>query len=70
MPDYAESIPAEDRWKIIAYLRALQLSRRLKLEDLSPEERTRVTSGAQPGAAGHGQGGTPLQSPQTGGVKH
>jgi mono/diheme cytochrome c family protein len=71
MPDYAESIPAEDRWKIIAYLRALQLSRRLKLEDLTPEERARVTSGAQqPGAAGHGQGGTPLQSPQTGGEKH
>ena len=71
MPDYAESIPAEDRWKIIAYLRALQLSRRLKLEDLSPEERNRVTSGAQPQpGAGHGQGGTLLQSPQTGGEKH
>ncbi|HEX8499859.1 MAG TPA: cytochrome c [Pyrinomonadaceae bacterium] len=71
MPDYAEMIPAEDRWRIIAYLRALQLSRRLKLEELSPEERARVTSGAaeQPGA-GHGQGGTLLQSPQTGGGKH
>ncbi|HEX8355359.1 MAG TPA: cytochrome c, partial [Pyrinomonadaceae bacterium] len=71
MPDYAESIPPEDRWKIIAYLRALQLSRRLKLEDLTPEERARVTSGTgtQPGAA-HGQGGTLLQSPQTGGEKH
>ena len=69
MPDYAGSITPEDRWKIIAYLRALQLSRRLKLEDLSPEERNRVTSGAaqQPG---HGQGGTLLQSPQTGGEKH
>ena len=71
MPDYASSVTAEDRWKIIAYLRALQLSRRLKLEDLSPEERNRVTSGAQPAApAGHGQGGTLLQSPQTGGEKH
>jgi mono/diheme cytochrome c family protein len=71
MPDYAESIPPEDRWKIIAYLRALQLSRRLKLEDLSPEERERVTSSAQQQpAAGHGQGGTPSESPQTGGEKH
>lgn len=26
MPDYAQQIPVEDRWKIIAYLRALQLS--------------------------------------------
>jgi len=69
MPDYAASIPAEDRWKIIAYLRALQLTRRLRMEDLSPEERNRVTSTPAPGA-GHGQGGTLLQSPQTGGVKH
>lgn len=26
MPDYASQIPAEDRWRIVAYLRALQLS--------------------------------------------
>src|SRR5256885_6074016 len=26
MPSYASQIPAEDRWKIIAYIRALQLS--------------------------------------------
>ncbi|MCA1620327.1 MAG: cytochrome c [Acidobacteria bacterium] len=69
MPDYADSITAEDRWRIIAYLRALQLSRRLKLEDLTPEERNRVTSGARP-AVPAGQGGTLLQSPQTGGEKH
>jgi mono/diheme cytochrome c family protein len=69
MPDYAAQIPAEDRWKIIAYVRALQLSRRLKLEDLSPEERNKVLSGARPGAE-HEQGGTLLQSPQTGGEKH
>jgi mono/diheme cytochrome c family protein len=65
MPDYAASIPAEDRWKIIAYLRALQLTRRLRMEDLSPEERNRVTSAPAPG-----EGGTLLQSPQTGGEKH
>ena len=71
MPDYASSVTAEDRWKIIAYLRALQLSRRLRLEDLSPEEQERVRSGAQPAApAGHGRGGTLMQSPQTGGEKH
>ena len=69
MPDYASSIPPEDRWKIIAYLRALQLSRKLKLDELSPEEQNRVRAGAQPQEAGHGQGGTPLQSPR-GGEKH
>ncbi|HEX3560867.1 MAG TPA: cytochrome c [Pyrinomonadaceae bacterium] len=66
MPSYAEQIPAEDRWKIIAYIRALQLSRRLKMNDLSPEERQKVLSGAQRPAAGE-HGGTELQSPQPGG---
>ena len=68
MPQYASMIPPEDRWKIIAYLRALQLSRRLRLEELSPDEQNRVRAGEQP-AAGHGGGGTPLQS-QRGGEKH
>ena len=70
MPSYAEMIPPEDRWKIIAYLRALQLTRRLRLEELSPEEQNRVRAGAQRPPAGHSQGGTLLQSPQTGGGKH
>jgi hypothetical protein len=26
MPSYASQIPVEDRWRIIAYIRALQLS--------------------------------------------
>lgn len=62
MPDYASSIPAEDRWKIIAYLRALQLSRKLKLEELSPEDQNKVkTAAQQPPQAGHGEGGTPRE---------
>lgn len=69
MPDYAAQLPAEDRWKVIAYLRALQLSRRLKLEELSPAEQNEVKTAAQQPAAGHGEGGTPLQS-QRGGEKH
>jgi mono/diheme cytochrome c family protein len=69
MPDYSAQIPPEDRWKIIAYLRALQLSRGLKLEELSPDEQNKVRTAAQPPAGGHGEGGTPLQSPR-GGEKH
>lgn len=69
MPDYSAQIPPEDRWKIIAYLRALQLSRKFKLEELSPEDQNKVKTGAQQPAAGHGEGGTPLQS-QRGGEKH
>ncbi|HWG43988.1 MAG TPA: cytochrome c [Gemmataceae bacterium] len=34
MPDYASQIPPEDRWKIIAYIRALQLSQWAPLKDL------------------------------------
>ncbi len=69
MPDYAAQIPPEDRWKIIAYLRALQLSRRLKLEELSPEEQNKVKTAAEHPAGEHGRGGTPLQS-QRGGEQH
>lgn len=70
MPDYSAQIAPEDRWKIIAYLRALQLSRRLKLEELSPAEQDEVRKAAQQRPAdGHGEGGTPLQS-QRGGEKH
>jgi mono/diheme cytochrome c family protein len=39
MPDYAAQIPPEDRWAIIAYVRALQLSAHAPLADASPAER-------------------------------
>jgi mono/diheme cytochrome c family protein len=68
MPDYAAQIAPEDRWKIIAYIRALQLSRRMKMGDLSPEEQQKVLSGAQkPSTEENGQ--TYLQSTQ-GGENH
>jgi Cytochrome C oxidase, cbb3-type, subunit III len=34
MPDYAEQIPARDRWTIVAYIRALQLSQNATLGDV------------------------------------
>ncbi|HEY1678148.1 MAG TPA: cytochrome c [Candidatus Sulfotelmatobacter sp.] len=34
MPDYASQIPTEDRWKIIAYVRALQLSQNATMADV------------------------------------
>lgn len=37
MPDYASQVPESDRWAIIAYIRALQLSQHVRLADL-PEE--------------------------------
>ena len=42
MQGYAPQIPVEDRWAIIAYLRALQLSRLGSVDDLSPELRAKL----------------------------
>jgi hypothetical protein len=37
MPSYAR-IPPEDRWAIVAYIRALQLSQNADTEQLSPDD--------------------------------
>jgi Cytochrome C oxidase, cbb3-type, subunit III len=34
MPDYASQVSPEDRWKIVAYIRALQLSQNASMEDV------------------------------------
>jgi mono/diheme cytochrome c family protein len=39
MPQYADQIPVHDRWAIVAYIRALQLSRNAAIDDVPPEER-------------------------------
>lgn len=38
MPSYAARIPPEDRWAIIAYIRALQLSQNADSNTLTPED--------------------------------
>lgn len=45
MPDYAEQVPARDRWAIIAYIRALQLSQNARLADVPALERRRLLEG-------------------------
>jgi hypothetical protein len=42
MPDYISQIPPEDRWRIIAYIRALQLSQRATLADVPESERDKL----------------------------
>jgi mono/diheme cytochrome c family protein len=42
MPDYAVQVKAEDRWAIVAYVRALQLSGHATLNDVPPAERDRI----------------------------
>jgi len=42
MQGYAAQIPVEDRWAVIAYVRALQLSRLGSVDDLAPETRAKL----------------------------
>jgi hypothetical protein len=39
MPSYRHQIPADDRWAIVAYLRALQRSHNATLDDVPEEKR-------------------------------
>jgi len=39
MPAYAAQVPAKDRWAIVAYIRALQLSQNATLADVPESER-------------------------------
>ncbi len=40
MPSYASRVPVDDRWRIIAYIRALQYSDAATMADVPPSERT------------------------------
>jgi hypothetical protein len=49
MPSYEEQISVHDRWAIVAYIRALQLSRNAKLSDVPEQERGRLSrTGVKP----------------------
>ena len=49
MPDYASQVPPEDRWRIIAYIRALQLSQRATLADVPSGDRDKLGAASQQG---------------------
>jgi len=49
MPDYSAQIPPQDRWAIVAYVRALQLSRHAPATGLSPEDRAKLSGGSAAG---------------------
>jgi mono/diheme cytochrome c family protein len=54
MPDYRAQISAQDRWAIIAYVRALQLSQRATKADVPGGDPAAVKpAGAQPGPVKH-----------------
>ena len=56
MPPYKTMIPAEDRWAIAAYIRALQASQNATMNDVPEADRARVDAPAQ-GKAVHTSGG-------------
>jgi len=54
MPDYAGQIAVRDRWAIVAYVWALQISQNATLADVPPERRSELDQVAPPPAAeGH-----------------
>jgi hypothetical protein len=66
---YSAQIPPRDRWAIIAYVRALQLSRNAKVSDLPAELREKLSPSATgmvgdvPGGAKPGEIGSIKESP-------
>jgi mono/diheme cytochrome c family protein len=65
MPSYASQIPVEDRWAVVAYVRALQLSQHARLAELPPEdaERSRAAGRVEVGGT---TGGAPAGRPEGG----
>jgi mono/diheme cytochrome c family protein len=47
MPEYATQISAEDRWAVIAYVRALQLAAHATVNDVPPDRRGQLDQLAQ-----------------------
>lgn len=48
MLGYGANIPVDDRWAIVAYVRALQLSQTATIDDVPPGEREKLEVPAQP----------------------
>ena len=47
MPQYGSILPAQDRWAIVAYIRALQLSQNATLDDVPTDERPKLQGASQ-----------------------
>jgi mono/diheme cytochrome c family protein len=56
MPSYTDQLTPEDRWKVIAYIRALQLSQNALAGELAENDRKEIekaSSASTPGAPAH-----------------
>lgn len=52
MPDYSQQITVDDRWKIIAFIRALQLSQHAPVSDVPPDIRSQLGQTIPPSKEG------------------
>jgi mono/diheme cytochrome c family protein len=59
MPSYAEVLTPDDRWKIIAYIRALQESQNARASELNADDRQKLEAADKPAA--------PSPTPSSGG---
>lgn len=48
MLGYGANIPVDDRWAIVAYVRALQLAQTATINDVPPDERAKLEATVQP----------------------
>ena len=53
MPDYRMQLAARDRWAVVAYIRALQLSQRTDKADVPGGDPSKLKPAAQPGPVKH-----------------
>ncbi len=52
MPSYASRVESDDRWRIVAYIRALQLSESASVNDVPPDQSQSLTVEPPPRTAG------------------
>jgi mono/diheme cytochrome c family protein len=64
MPDYAMQVSVPDRWAIVAYVRALQLSENARLEDVPPERRAELAAAPAPAEAASPAAPAPTPAPR------
>jgi len=51
MPEYRSQVPPDDRWRIVAYIRALQLSHNATAADVPAADMERLTAPPPPAPA-------------------
>ena len=73
MPSYAQQIPVADRWAIVAYIRALQRSQYLDIEEVPASLRANIERSATANMAGGRRGagaagGTPVPASDAAGA--